>query len=74
MFLGYLLIRSTDKWPKQFTVFLASALLILLIGLSRIELGVHYLSDVWAGYLVGPLWPLVAISLKHRLTRAFCLG
>ena len=66
-FLGYLLIRSTDSRPKQLTLFFATSLLIVLIGLSRIVLGVHYLSDVWAGYLVGSLWLLVAISLSEWL-------
>ncbi|MFB5762969.1 phosphatase PAP2 family protein [Paenibacillus medicaginis] len=34
----------------------AGALLILLIGLSRIYLGVHYPSDVAGGYIAGALW------------------
>jgi len=67
-FLSYLLIRSTEKRPMQLTLFIATGLLIALIGLSRIVLGVHYLSDVWAGYLVGTLWLLVAISLSEWLT------
>jgi undecaprenyl-diphosphatase len=33
-----------------------AALLILLIGLSRIYLGMHYLTDVLAGYLAGACW------------------
>jgi len=31
-------------------------LLILTIGASRVYLGVHYLSDVLAGYLAGAVW------------------
>lgn len=31
-------------------------LLVLLIGFSRLYLGVHYLTDVLAGYLSAPLW------------------
>jgi len=44
--------------------------LILLIGLSRIILGVHYLSDVWSGYLAGALWLIIGISLTEWLTGA----
>lgn len=67
-FLGYLLIRSIGQWKVRVNLFFATGLLILLIGLSRIVLGVHYLSDVWAGYLVGALWLIVGISLTEWLT------
>ena len=40
---------------------------ILLIGFSRLYLGVHYVSDVWGGYLVGVLWLIVGISISEWL-------
>lgn len=66
-FLGYLLIRSTSRWNLRVYLFFATAALVLLIGLSRIMLNVHYLSDVWAGYLVGALWLIIGISLNEWL-------
>jgi undecaprenyl-diphosphatase len=33
-----------------------AVLMVLLIGLARIGLGVHYLSDVLAGYVLGAAW------------------
>jgi len=38
-------------------------LIILLVGFSRLYLGVHFLSDVLAGYMVGVFWLLISIWL-----------
>jgi undecaprenyl-diphosphatase len=55
---------------------IATAALILAIGISRLYLGVHYFSDVVAGYAVGILWLSVCISglqvvQRRRLSNAF---
>lgn len=66
-FLGYVLIRSANNRRNRVNWLFLSGTVILLIGLSRIVLGVHYLSDVWAGYLVGALWLIIGISLNEWL-------
>lgn len=38
-----------------------SSIFILMIGTSRIYLGVHYPSDVIGGYIVGALWLIIPI-------------
>jgi len=43
--------------------------LILLIGLSRLYLGVHYFTDVVAGSLAGVLWTGAVIHGRRRLTQ-----
>lgn len=66
-FLTYFLIRETKKWGTKVNLFCAGMGIILLIGFSRLYLGVHYLSDVWGGYLVGLLWLIVAIGVSEWL-------
>jgi membrane-associated phospholipid phosphatase len=51
----YLLIRLIKgKWSK--TLILLSVGLVLSIGFSRLYLGVHYFSDIIAGYAAGIFW------------------
>ncbi len=53
-FLAYTLLRFKG-WRRKVNVFFAWLVIVLAIGFSRLYLGVHYLSDVWAGYLLGLL-------------------
>lgn len=48
---------------------IAAAILALLIGLSRIILGVHYPSDVVAGWSFGALWCLVMLWFAKRVVK-----
>jgi undecaprenyl-diphosphatase len=73
-FLIFLCVRyKMPRWVKY--VFIAIlTLLILSIGISRIYLGVHYPSDVAAGFIGGLIWvafcavafSLFELSRKHR--------
>ncbi len=44
-------------------IYFCAALLISLIGFSRLYLGVHYPTDIIAGYITGWLWLMVCIGL-----------
>lgn len=61
--LAYFLYRHYHAHAQRKLLLWLAAVLILVVGFSRIYLGVHYLSDVLAGFLLGALWLLVGISL-----------
>lgn len=59
----YMLLRRVKSVKKGI---LAGGLVLafcLLMGISRLYLGVHYLSDVLAGFMLGSIWLLLSISV-----------
>ena len=61
--LAYLLIVMIPGTPaRRLGIVLCTSLLVLAIGWSRLYLGVHYFSDVVAGYAAGVLWLSACIS------------
>jgi undecaprenyl-diphosphatase len=57
------------KGKSRYIVTSLLVLLIILIGLSRIYLGVHYFSDIIGGYCIGFIWLIVCIRLIKRFLK-----
>ena len=62
-FLSYLLATLYPRYTKAF--YSIVIFLILAIGFSRLYLGVHWPTDIIAGYGIGFLWITVCISLMR---------
>lgn len=60
-----LLSARIKSLPWRIALWIVAVLLIIAIGLSRIYLGVHYPSDVVAGYLAATVWVTGVIVLDH---------
>lgn len=71
--LGALLAQASDRWRVKLFVMGWAVFMTLSIGATRVYLGVHYPTDVLAGWSVGLAWAalawLVAWLIRKR-TRA----
>jgi len=65
-FLAFVVARYGPQGWISVAAPLALAVLVLLIGFSRIFLSLHFASDVAGGFLAGGFWLLVAIGLSQR--------
>jgi len=54
--------RTGWRWP----VAIAAAAFTLLVGLSRVYLGVHYPSDILAGWAAASIWAVACFLLVFR--------
>lgn len=67
--LAYLLYKSAiPRWHKILGI-ATCGLLILAIGFSRLYLGVHFPSDVIAGYVAGGIWLTGCLFAYRNLSR-----
>ena len=67
--LAYLLFGVVHAPLKRATIVAGATLLVLAIALSRLYLGVHYLSDVLGGLAAGTVWLTACISVLETMRR-----
>ena len=68
-FLACLLMRQAPRIRQRALIVAAAALMVVLVGFSRIYLGAHYLTDVVAGTAEGLAWLAICITAVTTLQR-----
>ncbi|MCG8483928.1 MAG: phosphatase PAP2 family protein [Clostridia bacterium] len=75
-FLAYLILRNSNNKLIRIVSVWMIGFIIVMIGISRIYLGVHYASDVLAGFAFGWVWMFLMIIAmeqfyKRRIEKYF---
>lgn len=65
-FLIYLSYKNIKNKKIKYPLIIFLSILILLIGISRIYLGVHYATDVIGGFIIGIVYLFIYIKFAYK--------
>lgn len=68
--LGVSLANARSRTREQLYILAVATLMTVLVGISRIALGVHWATDVLAGWAMGTAWALFWLLVTQGVARA----
>ncbi|WP_179106842.1 phosphatase PAP2 family protein [Variovorax sp. KK3] len=67
---GALTANTRSRWVERVCILAIAAIATFLVGISRIALGVHWTTDVLAGWAIGAAWATGWLLVAHRVMRS----
>lgn len=67
LLIAYFIAKNSYKQIEKWLLLLIVFIIILLMGISRIVLQVHYPSDVVAGFTLGIIWAFIGVFMYEIL-------
>ena len=64
-----MLAGTRSRTLEQMYILAVASLSTVLVGLSRVALGVHWATDVLAGWAIGAAWALIWVFVESRFLR-----
>jgi undecaprenyl-diphosphatase len=67
--IGALIAATRQRTSERLFILASAGLLTLLVGLSRIALGVHWATDVIGGWALGSAWAVLCLLLLRAISQ-----